>query len=190
MFNNFNSRHNREAKSLYKLVSFQIPRLLRIPEPGEITTLSPFRRAALPPFTVVVNGLATIVATQSLQLGTVSAISAVFFDSDILFSRSYLRRNYCFSDFLLVFFQNGGFAVSQKCDFSVRIFKITKYQNILTFTVWRIVPITSLISQNCQFGRLVANYSKSPNLHFCSFWSNVISSSVFLLLLSLRLLLF
>ena len=31
----------------------------------------------LPPFTIVRNGLATIVATQKLQLGTVSAIPAI-----------------------------------------------------------------------------------------------------------------
>ena len=42
-----------------------------------ITTLSSFRKAAFPPFTVVVNGLATIVATQSLQIGAVSANSAI-----------------------------------------------------------------------------------------------------------------
>ena len=77
MLNQFNSRHNREAKSLYKTVSVQIPRPLRIPESGEITTLSSFRKAAFPPFAVVVNGLATIVATQSLQLETVSANSAI-----------------------------------------------------------------------------------------------------------------
>ena len=104
----FNSRHNREAKSLYKTVSVQIPRPLRIPESGEITNLSSFPKAVFLPFTVVLNGLATIVATQSLQLGTVSANSFVF-DSDLRFSRSYLLRNYCCSDFLLVFFQNGGF---------------------------------------------------------------------------------
>ena len=85
MLNKFNSRHNREAKSLYKMIQVPVPRLLRILESGEITTLSSFRRAAFPPFTVVVNGLATIVAAQSLQLGTVSANSAVFFDSDIYF---------------------------------------------------------------------------------------------------------
>ena len=109
MLNKFYSRHNREAKSLYKTVSVQIPRPLRISESGEITTFSSFRKAVFLPFTVVVNGLATIVATQSLQLGTVSANSAVFFDSDILFSRSYLRRNHCCSDLFLLFFQNGGF---------------------------------------------------------------------------------
>ena len=108
MLYKFISRHNREAKSLYKMILVPVPRPLRILESGEITTLSSFRRAALPPFIVVVNGLATIVATQSLQLGTVSANSAVFFDSDIQFSRSYRRRNYCCSD-CFFFFQNGGF---------------------------------------------------------------------------------
>ena len=135
MLNKFNSRHNREAKSLYKTVSVQIPRPLRIPESGEITILSSFPKAVFLPFTVVVNGLATIVATQSLQLGTVSANSA--FSSILIF------------DFFVVIFvativvlifswfssKMAVFAVSQKCDFSVRIFKISKYQNILNFTV-------------------------------------------------------
>ena len=77
MLNKFNSRHNREAKNLYKRISVRVPRPLRIPESGEITTLSSFRKAVFLPFTVVVNGLATIVATQSLQLGTVSANSTI-----------------------------------------------------------------------------------------------------------------
>ena len=76
MLNKINSRHNREAKSLCKIVSVQIPGPLRIPESGEITPLSSFRKAVFPPFTVVVNGLATIVATQSLPLRAVSANSA------------------------------------------------------------------------------------------------------------------
>ena len=119
MLNKLNSRHNREAKSLYKTVSVQIPRPLRIPESGEKTTLSSFRKAAFPPFTVVVNGLATIVATQSLQLGTVSANSAI---------RSYHYRNYCCSDFPLVFFQNGGFChVSE-----VRLHRLTNCPNNVT----------------------------------------------------------
>ena len=77
MLNKFNSRHNREAKSLYKTVSVQITRPLRNPESGETTTLSSFRKAVFLPFTVDVNGLATILATQSLQLGTVCANSAI-----------------------------------------------------------------------------------------------------------------
>ena len=60
----FNSGHNREAKSLYKLVKVPVPRRLRIPESGEIRLLFSFRKAGFPPFTVVRNGLATIVATQ------------------------------------------------------------------------------------------------------------------------------
>ena len=77
MLYKFNSRHNREAKNLYKTVSVQITRPLRIPESGETTTLSSFRKAVFLPFTFDVNGLATIVATQSLQLRTVSANSAI-----------------------------------------------------------------------------------------------------------------
>ena len=77
MLNNFNSGQNRQAKSLYKRISVRVPRPLRIPESGDITTLSSFRKAVFLPFTVVVNGIAKIVATQSLQLGTVSANSAI-----------------------------------------------------------------------------------------------------------------
>ena len=135
MLNKFNSRHKWEAKSLSKTVSIQIPTPLRIPESGEITPLSSFRMAVFLPLNVVVNGLATIVATQSLQLGTVSANSD--FSSILIF------------DFFVVIFvativvlipfwissKMAVFAVSQKCDFSVRIFEISKYQNILTFTV-------------------------------------------------------
>ena len=50
----FNSGHNREAKSLYKLIKVPVPRPLRIPESGEIRLLSSFRKAGFPPFTVVV----------------------------------------------------------------------------------------------------------------------------------------
>ena len=73
----FNSGRNREAKSLYKKISVPVPRPLRIPESGEITPLFSFRKAVFLPFTVAVNGLATIVATQSLQFGAVSANSAI-----------------------------------------------------------------------------------------------------------------
>ena len=76
MLNNFNSGHNREAKSLYKMIQVSVPTPLQTPESGEMTTLSSFRKAVFLPFTVVVNGLATIVPTQSLQLGAVSANSA------------------------------------------------------------------------------------------------------------------
>ena len=135
MLNKFNSRHNREAKSLYNPDSVPIPRPLRIPESGEITTLSSFRKAAFPPFTVVVNGLATIVATQSLQLGTVSANSAI----RCCFSIAILVVITIATIFVLIFFwfssKMAVFAVSQKYDFSVRIFKISKYLDILTFTV-------------------------------------------------------
>ena len=158
MLNKFNSRHNPEAKSLNKTVSVQIPRPLRIPESGEITILSSFQKAVFLPFTVAVNGLATIVATQSLQLGTVSARSAI----RCCFSIAILLVITIATIVVLIFFwfssKMAVFAVSQKCDFSVRVFKISKYQNILTFTVSLIVPITSLISQNSQFGRLAANY--------------------------------
>ena len=135
MLNKFISRHNREAKSLYKTVSVQISRPLRIPESGEITTLSSFRKAVFLPFTVVLNSLATVVATQSLQLGTISANSAI----RCCFSIAILVVITVATFVVLIFFWFSSkiavFAVSQKCDFSVRIFKISKYQNILTFTV-------------------------------------------------------
>ena len=65
-----------KLKLYIKTVSVQIPRPLRIPESGEITPLSSLRKAVVLHFTVVVNGLATILATQSLQLGAASANSA------------------------------------------------------------------------------------------------------------------
>ena len=123
----FNSRQNRKAKNLYKTVSVQIPRPLKSSESGEITTLSFFRKAAFPPFTVVVNGLATIVATQSLQLGTVSANSVIrcCFSIAILvvitIATIVVLILFWFSSKMVVF------AVSQKCDFLVRIF--LKFQN-------------------------------------------------------------
>ena len=70
----FNSGHSQEAKNSYKTVKVQVSRPLRIPESGEITSVFPLRKAGstVPtPFTVVVNGSVTIVATQSLQLGAV-----------------------------------------------------------------------------------------------------------------------
>ena len=121
MLNKFNSRHKLEAKSLYKTVSVQIPRPLRIPESGEITILSSFQKAVFLPFTVVVNGLATIVATQSLQLGTVSANSA---------SRS------CFSIAILVVITIATIVVviffcfsSKMAVFAVSQFEFLKFQN-------------------------------------------------------------
>ena len=135
MLNKLNSRHNREAKSLYKAVSVQIPRPLRIPKSGEITPSSSFQKAVFLPFTVVVNGLATVVATQSLQLGAVSANS--FFSSILIFD--FFVVIFVATIVVLIFFwfssKMAAFAVSQKCDFSVRVFKISKYQNTLTFTV-------------------------------------------------------
>ena len=92
--------------------------------------MSSFRKAVFLPFTVVVNGLATFVATQSLQFGTVSANSAVFFDSDILFSRSYLCRNYCCSDFFLFFFPKWRFLLFLGSETSQ--FEFLKFQNIRT----------------------------------------------------------
>ena len=129
MLNKFNLRHIREARSLHETVSVQIARPLRILESGEITPLSSFRKD------VVVNGLGTIVATQSFQLVAVSANSA--FSSILIFNFSVVI--FIATIVVLIFFwfssKMAVFAVSQKCDFSVRIFKISKYQNILTFIV-------------------------------------------------------
>ena len=131
----FNSGHNREAKSLYKLIKVSVPRPLRIPESGEIRLLSSFRKAGFPPFTVVRNGLATIVATQNLQLGAVSATSAICCCLSITISVVI-----AIATIVVVFFS--GFLskmavsdISQKYDVILRIFKFSKYQNILTFTV-------------------------------------------------------
>ena len=65
--------------------------------------------------------------------------------------------------------------VSLKIDVIIRIFKISKYQNILALTVWPIVLITLLFLQNRQFGRFTAKISNMLNLHFDPFWSNVTS---------------
>ena len=63
--------------------------------------------------------------------------------------------------------------VSQKYDVIIRIFEILKYQNILALTVWSIVPITFLILNNHQSGRLAAKISDSAEIAFFTFWSNV-----------------
>ena len=51
--------------------------------------------------------------------------------------------------------------------------RILKYQNILALTVWPIVPITFLILNNHQSGRLAAKNSNSAEIAFFTFWSNV-----------------
>ena len=63
--------------------------------------------------------------------------------------------------------------VSQKYDVINRIFEILKYQNIPVLTVWPIVPITFLILNNHQSGRLAAKNSNSAEITFFTFWSNV-----------------
>ena len=63
--------------------------------------------------------------------------------------------------------------VSQKYDVIIRIFEILKNQNILALTVWSIVPITFLILNNHQSGRLAAKNSDSAEIAFFTFWSNV-----------------
>ena len=91
----FNSEHDQEAKSSYKMVQVQVSRPLQIPESGEITPLFPLLKAefTIPlPFTVGMNGLVTIVATQSLQLGAVFANTLLYF---FTFRRSF-SRNYRF----------------------------------------------------------------------------------------------
>ena len=63
--------------------------------------------------------------------------------------------------------------VSQKYDVIIRIFEILKYQNFPALTVWPIVPITLLILNNHQSGRLAAKNSNSAEIAFLTFWSNV-----------------
>ena len=63
--------------------------------------------------------------------------------------------------------------VSQKYDVINRIFEILKYQNIPVLTVWPIVPITFLILNNHQSGRLAAKNSNSAEIAFFTFWPNV-----------------
>ena len=85
------------------------------------------------------NGLATNVATQLLQLGAVSANSAirsilviVFIAVIVVVAVATIVVLFFISDF----FQNG---VSQKYDVIIRNFNILKYQNTLTFTIRPIV---------------------------------------------------
>ena len=63
--------------------------------------------------------------------------------------------------------------VSQKYDIIIRIFEMSKYQNIVALTVWPIVPITFLVLNNHQSGRLAAKNSNSAEIAFFTFWSNV-----------------
>ena len=63
--------------------------------------------------------------------------------------------------------------VSQKYDVIIRIFEILKYQNIPALTVWPIVPITFLVLNNHQSGRLAAKNSNSAEIAFFTFWSSV-----------------
>ena len=58
--------------------------------------------------------------------------------------------------FFLVLVKMAVFDVSQKYDVIIRIFEHLKYQNIPALTVWPIVPITFLILNNHQSGRLTA----------------------------------
>ena len=68
--------------------------------------------------------------------------------------------------------------VSQKYDVIIRNFEILKYQNIPVLTVWPIVPITFLILNNHQSGRLAAKNSNSAEIAFFTFWSNVTHSDL------------
>ena len=85
------------------------------------------------PFTVVVNGLATILATRSLQLGAVSANTLSYFYFSL------------FATYLVVLFlfwissKMAVFDVSQKCDITIRIFKILEITNTSAFTIFPIV---------------------------------------------------
>ena len=99
-----------------------------------------------PPFTVSVNGFVTIVATQSLQLGAVSANTLSYFYFIFPFPVVVSLVTIVVVVFLFWFIsKNGRFVVSRKYDVIIRNFKNSKNQNILTFTVCLIVQITSLI---------------------------------------------
>ena len=81
------------------------------------------------------NGLATIVATQSLQVGAVSANSAIRCSFllailvVVVVATIVVVFLFWFSSKMVVF------GVSQKYDVIIRNFKNLKYQNILAFTV-------------------------------------------------------
>ena len=62
--------------------------------------------------------------------------------------------------------------VSQKYDVIIRIFEILKYQNIPALTVWPIVPITFLVLNNHQSGRIAAKNSNSAEIAFFTFCNN------------------
>ena len=134
------------------MVQVQVSRPLRIPETGEITPLFPLRKAEFtipPPFTVGVNGLVTIVATQSLKLGAVFANTLLSFLLSVVVSLGTIVVVVATLVVVVLYFwfssKNGRFVVSRKYDVIIRNFKSLKYQNILTFTVRLNVQITSLI---------------------------------------------
>ena len=77
--------------------------------------------------------------------------------------------------------------VSQKYDVINRIFEILKHQNIPALTVWPIVPITFLILNNHQSGRLAAKNSNSAEIAFFTFWPNVTNFPTKICAISLKL---
>ena len=187
----FNSGHDQEAKSSYKMVKVQVSTPLRIPESEEIAPLFPLRKAEFtipPPFTVGVNGLVMTVATQSLQFGAVFANTLLYFLLSFVVSLAIIvvvvaTLVVVVATLVVVVFyfwfssKKGRFVVSRKYDVIIRNFKNLKYQNILTFTVRLNIQITSLHLQNCQFSGSAAN---PPQLSLCQFWSNVTGQQNFL----------
>ena len=140
--------------------------------PGKETSIF-LSEGCLLPFTVIRNGLATIVATQLIATRNglcyfCSSLIPIPSLSVVLVATTVVVVVVVFFSGFLAKMTNSD--VSQKYDVILRNFKNLKHQNILAFTVWLIVPITLLILQNCQFGRLAVKIS---GLHFRPFWSNV-----------------
>ena len=131
----FNSGHNSEAKSVYKLIKVPVPRPLRIPESGEIRHLSSFRKAVFHPSPLFATALQLLYLHNRCN----SERSLLFLQSVVVFQSQFPLLS--LSQLMLLCFSSGFLSkmavsdVSQKYDVILRIFKLSKYQNILTFTV-------------------------------------------------------
>ena len=110
----------------------------------------------------------TIVATRSVHCYSYNSLSFSNLDFVVVVSAANVVLF-----FFLVLAKMAVSDVSQKYDVIIRIFEILKYQNIPVLTVWPIVPITFLILNNHQSGRLAAKNSNSAEIAFFTFWSNV-----------------
>ena len=123
----FNSGHDQEAKSSYKMVRVQVSRPLRIPESEEITPLFPLRKAEFtipPPFNVGMSGLVTIVATQPLHFGAVFANTLLNFLLSVVVSLATIVVVVATLVVVVFYFwfpsKNGRFVISRKYDVMIQ----------------------------------------------------------------------